>query len=108
MKKKFYLCFMNKKEEYKKREKKRLRERHLKTNYNLSINDYNYMFYKQNGRCAICEKEAKLVVDHNHKTGEVRELLCTQCNAGIGHLKEDIFIMQEAINYILRHNSIKS
>jgi len=90
------------------RESKRKRESHLQKKYGLSINDYDYYYHMQNGRCAICSKESKLYVDHNHKTGKIRELLCHSCNILIGHAKEDMFILQEAINYIIRHNTIST
>lgn len=88
--------------------KKKRRDYDLKKRYNISLNDYDYYYHIQNGRCAICSREAKLVVDHNHKTGAVRELLCNNCNMMIGHAKENMYILQEAVNYIIRHNSISS
>lgn len=57
----------------------------------------------QDGRCAICNKEMKQVnVDHCHKTQEVRGLLCTACNTGIGKLKDDISVLESAIKYLKR------
>lgn len=85
---------------------RRERDYKLKKRYNLSLNDYEYYYHLQNGRCAICSKEDKLVVDHNHKTGKIRELLCHSCNVLIGFSRENEYILQEAINYIKRHNSI--
>jgi hypothetical protein len=45
----------------------------------------------------------KLFVDHNHRTGKVRELLCTNCNAGFGYFKESPEILANAIDYAIRH-----
>ena len=56
------------------------RAQHLKGKYNMTQDDYNTLFLAQQGRCAICGKEVKLVVDHNHETGKVRGLLCKICN----------------------------
>ena len=60
---------------------------HLQDNYNLTIEDYAWMWHKQNGLCSICGKAPTrfgLVVDHNHQTGEVRGLLCSPCNSRLG------------------------
>jgi len=55
------------------------------------------------GRCAICgAAEGKLVVDHHHKTGKVRELLCHLCNAKIGCAREDLAIIAAAAAYLYR------
>jgi len=76
---------------------------HLLRKYKITLEQYNELFEKQNGRCAICKQKPtkrRLDVDHNHKTGKVRGLLCLACNAGIGQLDDDINILQEAINYL--------
>lgn len=63
--------------------------------YGLTPDDYDRIFDAQDGRCAICSIPAseaahgRLVVDHNYTTGRVRGLLCSNCNCGIGHLKDD-------------------
>jgi hypothetical protein len=75
------------------------------------------MFKQQNGRCAIClEKEirilngkiVKLAVDHDHKTGKVRELLCAACNAGIGMFKDSFDIAEKAAVYLRYHRGEQS
>jgi len=69
----------------------------------MTIEDYKAMHARQNGRCAICgTAEEKLVVDHNHRTGRVRELLCHLCNAMIGCAGEDIAILTSAVAYLQR------
>jgi hypothetical protein len=45
-------------------------------------------------------------IDHNHKTNITRELLCSSCNKGIGHFDENIDILQQAINYLKKHEKI--
>ena len=91
----------NRKERYKTVGK----EIHLFKQYGITVDDYNAIFTEQNGKCGICEthqselKQA-LSVDHNHKTGEVRGLLCHNCNIGIGYLKDDVNILQNAIQYL--------
>ena len=69
------------------REKAAVRERHLIRKYGITQARYDEMFSAQSGCCAICGKsqDRNFDVDHNHTTGEVRGLLCTNCNRMIGH-----------------------
>ena len=77
----------------------------LKRAYGITQNDYLEMFNKQNKRCACCNRETdKLVVDHNHTTGVIRELLCSPCNTALGLLNEDVTVMQNMSNYVRKHN----
>ena len=67
------------------------------------------MFDNQGGRCAICGKHQSelnrvLSVDHDHKTGNVRQLLCTKCNAAIGYLNDDPRLCEQAKQYLLKWN----
>lgn len=80
------------------------RERHLIKKYNVTLADYDSMFKNQNGQCAICGKvqESAFDVDHCHKTGEVRGLLCTNCNRMIGHAHDDTGRLIKAANYLSR------
>ena len=80
------------------------RKYNLKKEYNITIEQYNEMFKKQNGRCAICNKhqnkfKRKLAVDHNHKTKKNRDLLCISCNLKVGHYeKSDIKGIKKYLN----------
>jgi len=60
------------------------RNANLKYNYGLSRGAFEFLSCLQLGRCGICNREKKLVVDHNHKTNEIRGLLCMQCNTFVG------------------------
>ena len=62
----------------------------LLRDYGITIEQYNEMFEKQKGLCIICKKKSNktLHVDHNHKTKEVRGLLCYRCNSAIGYLDD--------------------
>jgi len=84
----------------------------LQLKYGMTTYDLAAMAEKQDHRCAICgekEKEQRnglvkhLAVDHDHKTGAVRELLCTACNKGLGHFDDDIDRMIKAIAYLRKH-----
>lgn len=61
------------------------RERHLKQKYGIDLKQYEVMLKEQNYRCAICNKhqshfKRSLHVDHDHKSGKIRGLLCFRCN----------------------------
>jgi hypothetical protein len=67
---------------------------------------YAALYAAQGGKCYICRratgKRKALAVDHNHRTGEVRGLLCGPCNRGvIGHLRESTAALRRAIRYLL-------
>jgi hypothetical protein len=63
------------------------RDRHLRLNYGIGLDEYEAMYRAQDGRCASCgEFEETLRVDHDHETGVVRELLCHPCNVLEGHM----------------------
>jgi hypothetical protein len=80
------------------------RKNHLKIKermYGMKEGDLIKLIEKQKGTCAICKKKPKvLVVDHNHKNGKVRGLLCRKCNLGIGHLNDNVAIIKNAIKYL--------
>lgn len=78
----------------------------LKHKYGITAADYQRMFEKQNGCCAICGKIEtshnqwglkRLAVDHDHETGRVRGLLCSNCNTRLGHLEDIEFITKARI-----------
>lgn len=89
---------------------KQQRERHLQKSYGLSSNEYLEMVIEQDNKCAICgESETHILktgdvkplsVDHDHSTGEVRMLLCNDCNALLGFSKENTDILNRAITYL--------
>ncbi len=51
-------------------------------------------------QCVICGVEEKLVVDHDHTTGEIRGLLCNHCNRGLGHFRDDPMLLEFAAQYL--------
>lgn len=93
--------------------KDRRRERGYRENYGITTAEYEDMFARQNGRCAICESESSktanshlLFVDHCHVTGKVRGLLCSLCNRGLGAFEDSATIVHAAAIYLASHSLI--
>jgi hypothetical protein len=80
--------------------KQRKRDWDLKKAYGISSQKYNDMYLLQKGKCFICSKDSKLVVDHDHTTGKVRHLLCYSCNSMLGLAHDSVEILQRAIAYV--------
>lgn len=81
--------------------------RNLKRFYGITALDYEKMLKKQKGICPICRKQLTLKrppVDHCHKTGKVRAILCNSCNWGLGHFKDDIPTVKRAASYLRKHS----
>lgn len=64
--------------------------------YGITSIQFKALTIAQQHRCAVCRKRKKLCVDHCHKTGVVRMLLCTQCNLALGHLYDDPKLLERA------------
>jgi hypothetical protein len=85
----------------------------LKKEFGITLADYDAMYQLQKGLCAVCgnpqlikDKYGNLrrfSVDHHHKTGKVRQLLCGPCNLGIGLVKESVATLNNMIEYIKKH-----
>lgn len=82
----------------------------LKSQYGLSLNDYNNLLKQQKHQCAICETDevdafkGLLFVDHCHTSGKVRGLLCHHCNTALGKFKDSERILSKAIEYVRKNN----
>lgn len=80
---------------------------HLKSRYGINRNEVNAWYMIQKGKCMICEteidssnKNKKPHIDHCHSTNTVRGLLCHNCNTGLGHFKDNINFLKQAIKYL--------
>lgn len=82
--------------------------------YGLSSQEYYRILDQQRGVCAICEQPEKrlhkgepvlLCVDHDHKTGKVRGLLCKSCNTAIGLCDDNVDTLARAILYLSEHTN---
>lgn len=86
------------------------KSRKLKENFGITQHDYMIVHESQNGCCAICGKQETtrhqsgtlrmLSVDHDHKTGKLRGLLCSKCNLGIGEFDDNPELLEAASNYL--------
>lgn len=81
----------------------------LKT-YNITQTDYDNILKKQNYKCLICQSTSsntilyqRLAIDHCHKTGKIRGLLCDKCNRGLGYFNDNLDSLQRAIDYLKRY-----
>lgn len=83
----------------------------LKYNYGITLDEYNLILLKQDNKCSICKQPEtqidkrynrirSLAVDHDHVSGDIRGLLCGNCNKGLGHFKDNIKYLKSAIEYL--------
>lgn len=77
----------------------------LRTRFSIGPDEYAAMHADQDGKCAICGSTPPdtLHVDHCHKGGQIRQLLCRQCNALLGNCQDKPEILRSAIAYLERH-----
>jgi len=78
--------------------------KNLKANYGLTVEQYNTLVTNQDGKCNICGVLLEVpLVDHCHKTGKVRALLCRPCNSGLGMFRDDLTLLRRATDYLVQH-----
>jgi len=111
-------------EKYRENEKKYKKRNWAKLSVNESLRklgltneQFILMNEKQNKKCAICKNEetrigrggeiARLAIDHCHKSGKIRALLCHYCNIALGSFKDNIELLQSAIRYLKEHSNIE-
>jgi hypothetical protein len=86
---------------------KRTAKTKLIKKYNLTAEQRDMMVLKQNNRCAICNDlfgdSRRTHIDHCHNTNKVRAILCQLCNTALGSFKDDVKILQNAIDYLEHH-----
>lgn len=82
----------------------------LKSQYGISVEDYDRLLKDQKGSCAICglkqasRKNVHFTVDHCHITGKIRGLLCFKCNSGLGYFNDNREIVFKAYIYLKRED----
>ena len=90
--------------------KKSYRKNKIKKEYGLSWDEYLSLIEKFNNSCGICGGKdlINLSIDHNHKPGEVRGLLCNNCNNGLGRFKDSFSLLNKAIEYLNKNDAQKN
>lgn len=104
-------CYSTGKAKYRKSVQgiKNTKKGNLTRRYNISIEEYNNKVEAQHNCCAICGihrnfQKKDLAVDHCHKTGKVRSLLCNKCNTILGQADDDIALLEKIISYLKRYS----
>lgn len=93
-------------EDNKEKLKANSRRFHYQNKYGLSLEQYDDMRIQQDHRCYICNEHELdthrkvLCVDHDHDTGEVRKLLCSKCNQGLGLFNDSSGLLAKASKYL--------
>ncbi len=86
--------------------RERHRASHLRRKHNMSVEEYARKNASQSGLCMICNQPTSdgrnLAVDHDHTTGENRDLLCDLCNRGLGLFRDSVNILRNATAYLER------
>ena len=88
------------------------RASHLKKKYNLTIDEYDEIVVRQGNKCAICggniydSRGFRPHIDHDHKTGKMRGVLCGYCNKALGRFKDDKEKLLSAYNYLLKSEQL--
>jgi hypothetical protein len=82
-----------------------IRNWHYKNTFGITLEEYNTMFIEQKGLCLGCYKhqsdcQRALHVDHDHKTGKIRGLLCHECNSALGYIKDSPTTLRRLADYI--------
>lgn len=86
-------------------------ERRVQKVYGLKPGQYGEIYLYQEGACAICRRATgatrNLSVDHDHRTGRVRGLLCRPCNDLLGHIRDDVETAYRILRYLRRPPAVE-
>jgi len=108
------LKILKQSKKYNNNHKKEHQNAQLKKKFGFGILEYKKLFKLQNGRCAICKKPEKikrhnriinLAVDHNHKNGIIRGLLCFQCNRLLGYFDKNPNLLKSILKYQIENKN---
>lgn len=96
------------------------RNKHMKRSYGITLYEYNEIYKSQNGCCKLCEAPVDFTgsdlrdgnkrerrepcLDHCHTSGKVRGILCFHCNTALGHVNDDISLLEKMVEYLKEAN----
>lgn len=91
--------------------KHKLKQYYLRSEYNISPEEYNQLLVKQDFKCALCGRHASefqrgLAIDHCHETGRIRGMLCMPCNTSLGQLGDTPEAISKVLSYITKNMGI--
>lgn len=86
-----------------------LRASHLQRKFGITLAEYDEMLRSQNGKCAVCGTDepggmGSFHVDHCHKSGKIRKLLCMICNSALGYVNDDPVLLEKLAAYVREHS----
>lgn len=95
--------------EWRRKNPEKVKHNNLRHSFGISLVDYNRLCDEAGFQCQICrrpegvgtKKSWRLAVDHDHKSGKVRGLLCGECNTGLGKFKDSLGLLRAAAQYLL-------
>ena len=102
-------CTVKRTVEYNREHSTSVRSQYLKRNYGLTFEEFEAMLSDQDNCCAICKstkplgRHKRFNVDHHNKTGNVRGLLCSNCNTALGLVNDNIHTLKSMIEYLESH-----
>lgn len=70
----------------------------------MGADEVDGLIQQQDGLCAVCRSRAATQVDHDHKTGAIRGIVCLLCNAAMGAFHDDPVLIRKAIRYVKGHS----
>jgi beta-galactosidase/beta-glucuronidase len=109
-------CAVEKTKEWKEsKTKEQIADLYYKRIYGISLAQFNAMLQRQNSKCALCDcalnmthlDASRAVVDHDHVTGNVRGILCNECNRGLGYFHDNAAALLKAANYITNNIDLR-
>lgn len=85
------------------------KDKYIKNRHGITLHEYEEKLASQNFECAICKVKLPTSgpythLDHDHKTGKLRDFLCTNCNRGLGHFQDSQKLLVKAAQYLNTHN----
>ena len=99
-------------EKNKEKNKNNQKNNYYKRIYGITLAEYEELGKSQDWKCAICgenlNEKIRSHLDHDHKTGNIRGILCHLCNVGIGHLRDSVHLLEKALVYLKKDRSDKN